>query len=104
MTVNPNGSFTYTPTTGFTGLDSFTYTASDGVNTGAPATAYVLVGNPAVGVQVNDGSIQRSEVRSLTVAFNGTASFLYQSQFDERFHYYPFHWQARWMQSPFAGR
>jgi VCBS repeat-containing protein len=75
VTVNPNGSFTYTPTTGFTGLDSFTYTANDVVNTSAPATAYVLVGNPAVGVQVNDGSIQRSEVRSLTVAFNGTATF-----------------------------
>jgi hypothetical protein len=75
VTVNSNGSFTYTPTTGFAGLDSFTYTASDGVNTSAPATAYVLVGNPSVGVQVNDGSAQRSEVRSLEVAFNGVASF-----------------------------
>ena len=75
VAVNPNGTFTYTPTTGFVGLDSFTYTANDGVSTGTPGTAYVLVGNPAVGVQVNDGSAQRSEVRSLTVAFNGTATF-----------------------------
>ncbi|MCP4992912.1 MAG: tandem-95 repeat protein [Gammaproteobacteria bacterium] len=37
---------TYTPTLGFTGSDSFTYTVSDGVNTSAPATVDVTV-NPA---------------------------------------------------------
>ena len=75
MTVNANGSFTYVPTAGFTGLDSFTYTASDGTNVSAPATATVLVGNSSLGVQVNDGSAQRSQVRSITVAFNGAATF-----------------------------
>jgi VCBS repeat-containing protein len=75
VTINPNGAFTYTPATGFAGLDSFTYTASDGTHVSTPATAYVLVGNSSLGVQVNDGSAQRSEVRSLTIEFNGTATF-----------------------------
>jgi ELWxxDGT repeat protein len=30
VTLNPDGSFTYTPDAGFVGTDSFTYTASDG--------------------------------------------------------------------------
>lgn len=30
LTLNPNGGFSYTPTTGFTGADSFTYHANDG--------------------------------------------------------------------------
>jgi hypothetical protein len=75
VSISPNGAFTYTPNAGFTGLDSFTYTASDGTHTSAPQTASVLVGGQAVNVQVNDGSAQRSRVTSLTVAFNGVASF-----------------------------
>ena len=31
LKLNPDGSFTYMPGTGFTGQDSFTYKASDGV-------------------------------------------------------------------------
>jgi VCBS repeat-containing protein len=31
-TLNSDGSFTYTPNTGFTGIDSFTYYASDGTD------------------------------------------------------------------------
>jgi VCBS repeat-containing protein len=75
VAVNPNGSFIYTPNAGFTGLDSFTYTASDGTHVSAPATATVLVGGGSLGVQVNDGSAQRSQVRSITVGFNGAATF-----------------------------
>ncbi|HYI11937.1 MAG TPA: Ig-like domain-containing protein [Thermoanaerobaculia bacterium] len=33
VTGNPNGSFNYLPPTGFTGVDSFTYTISDGLAT-----------------------------------------------------------------------
>ncbi|MCB6179849.1 Ig-like domain-containing protein, partial [Rhodobacter sp. Har01] len=40
-----NGSYTYTPTAGFSGSDSFTYTVSDGTLTDT-ATVTVLVGNP----------------------------------------------------------
>ena len=34
-----DGSFVYTPTAGYTGTDSFTYTLSNGNGTSAPAAA-----------------------------------------------------------------
>jgi VCBS repeat-containing protein len=40
LTLNADGSFTYTPATGYIGNDSFTYTISDGVMT---ATAMVTI-------------------------------------------------------------
>ncbi|MHB1033589.1 MAG: Ig-like domain-containing protein [Pirellulales bacterium] len=43
VTLNPDGSFTYTPTAGYHGSDSFTYTASDGTLTSAPATVNIAV-------------------------------------------------------------
>ena len=42
VTVNPNGSFLYTPANGFSGLDSFSYKVSDGTQTSAN-TAIVIV-------------------------------------------------------------
>jgi hypothetical protein len=42
-----NGSFTYTPNARFAGRDSFTYEASDGVSTSAPATVFLYVTNAA---------------------------------------------------------
>jgi VCBS repeat-containing protein len=45
LTLNTNGSFTYTPTTGFTGTDSFTYKASDGEANSNVATVNLMV-NP----------------------------------------------------------
>ena len=43
LTLNSDGSFKYTPTTGFNGLDSFTYTANDGFATSAPTNVTILV-------------------------------------------------------------
>jgi len=43
VTLSPNGGFTYTPTAGYTGPDSFTYRASDGVATSALATVTITV-------------------------------------------------------------
>jgi hypothetical protein len=42
LAVNSNGSFTYTPSTGFTGSDSFTFVVSDGQLT-ATGTVYINV-------------------------------------------------------------
>ena len=44
LSLNSNGSFTYTPTLGYLGPDSFTYTASDGYATSSPATVSITVG------------------------------------------------------------
>ena len=47
LTLNANGSFTYAPTTGYNGADSFTYRANDGTFNSNTVT---------VSITVNDGS------------------------------------------------
>ena len=43
---NAAGTVTYTPAAGFTGTDSFTFAATDGLNGSPPATAAITVGPP----------------------------------------------------------
>ena len=43
LVLNPNGSFTYTPENGFTGIDSFSYRAFDGSLYSDPATVTLTV-------------------------------------------------------------
>jgi VCBS repeat-containing protein len=43
LTLNANGSFTYTPATSYSGPDSFTYTASDGTLVSAPVMVSITV-------------------------------------------------------------
>ena len=43
VTLEDDGSFTYTPDTGFTGADTFTYRANDGSADSAPATVQITV-------------------------------------------------------------
>jgi ELWxxDGT repeat protein/VCBS repeat-containing protein len=43
LTLNPNGSFTYVPNAGFTGTDSFTYRANDGISNSNTATVSISV-------------------------------------------------------------
>jgi PKD repeat protein/serine/threonine protein phosphatase PrpC len=45
LTLNANGSFTYTPNGGFNGSDSFTYNASNGTSTSNTATVTIGVGS-----------------------------------------------------------
>lgn len=44
LTLNSNGSFSYTPAAGYTGPDSFSYTATDGALASAPVTVTINVG------------------------------------------------------------
>ncbi|MCK4793211.1 MAG: tandem-95 repeat protein [Desulfobacteraceae bacterium] len=60
LTLNSDGSFTYTPDTNFNGSDSFTYTASDGKGGMDTATATITV-NP-----VND-TPQVSDIPNQTI-------------------------------------
>jgi VCBS repeat-containing protein len=46
LTLNADGSFTYVPTTGFAGTDSFTYIASDSLSSGTPTTVTLNVLDP----------------------------------------------------------
>ncbi|UMG94321.1 LamG-like jellyroll fold domain-containing protein [Nocardioides sp. TF02-7] len=43
VTLDEDGSFTYTPDAGFSGTDTFTYTANDGSADSAPATVTITV-------------------------------------------------------------
>ena len=71
LVLNSDGSFTYTPNPGYTGLDSFTYRAYDGRNYSLPATVEIDVtkqyvwsySNSAiatVGVHYSDYSVSTS--------------------------------------------
>jgi VCBS repeat-containing protein len=43
FSLNADGSYSYTPAPGFTGTDSFTYAANDGLTNSAPATVTITV-------------------------------------------------------------
>ena len=58
--LNSNGSFTYTPDTGYTGADSFTYHATDGALDSNVVTVNITVNASASGVLVN-GSFEDGE-------------------------------------------
>ena len=58
VTVNPDGTYTYTPNKDFNGTDSFTYQASDGSLATAPATVSITVNalnDPATGTLTLSG-------------------------------------------------
>jgi len=50
LTLNADGSFTYTPNAGFAGLDSFTYRANDGKADSNVATVTINVAKPTASV------------------------------------------------------
>lgn len=52
LLLDPNGSFTYTPTTDFAGSDSFTYRVSDGQMMSSLVTVNIQVGSAAEGYTI----------------------------------------------------
>jgi hypothetical protein len=70
--ANGDGGFTYTPIAGFYGNDNFTYEASDGVATSAPATVMITV-SPLPPTAVN-ASYSVAENQTLTVSAPGVLS------------------------------
>jgi large repetitive protein len=68
LTLNPDGSFTYTPTAGFHGSDSFTYHANDGVVDGSDATVAIIVNDAPVS---GDDSFNVNQDDTLSVAAPG---------------------------------
>ena len=66
LALNADGSFTYTPTTGFSGTDSFVYKANDG-SLESEATVTITV-NPFLGApDVSDDAYSTGEDLALTV-------------------------------------
>jgi titin len=59
--VNTDGTYLYTPNFGFSGVDSFTYTESDGLLTSPPATVSIQVGpQTALTAQPPSGGVMTS--------------------------------------------
>lgn len=75
LTFNANGSFTYTPSTGYTGADSFSYTASNGTLTSTAATVSIIVTSATAQPPVaNADSYSVQAGKTLTVAAPGVLS------------------------------
>jgi hypothetical protein len=74
VTLNPDGSFLYTPAAGFGGPDTFTYKASDGQALSQATTVTVIVDNPPVVTSSNlflsSPSVNEGGSVSLTGAFS----------------------------------
>jgi VCBS repeat-containing protein len=71
LTLNPNGTFTYTPANNYHGPDSFTFTANDGTNTSSPATVSINVVDTTPPV-ANNQSVSTNENTPLPVTLSAT--------------------------------
>ncbi|MFU1552419.1 putative Ig domain-containing protein [Aeromonas sp. A04] len=72
-------SITYTPTAGFSGADSFTYTATNASGTSGPATVAITVSPPSISLittTLSNGTVGTSYSATLT-ASGGTAPYTY---------------------------
>jgi hypothetical protein len=65
LNLSSEGSFTYTPNSGFIGVDTFTYRANDGLSDSNVATVTIQVSTPALPVAVDD-SYHMAQGRTLT--------------------------------------
>ncbi|MCC3451269.1 MAG: tandem-95 repeat protein, partial [Microcoleus sp. PH2017_39_LGB_O_B] len=65
LILNKNGSFTYTPNTGFSGTDSFTYNLNDGILESSPV---------AVNISVKSAGAFNFSTANYTARENGTAA------------------------------
>jgi uncharacterized protein with beta-barrel porin domain/carbon monoxide dehydrogenase subunit G len=72
-------SITYTPTAGYSGVDSFTYTASNGSGTSSPATISITVSAPTISISpsVLSAFIAGSAYSQTISATGGTAPYTY---------------------------
>jgi|GEM_PF-6644905 len=70
LTLNANGSFSYTQNIGFTGVDAFSYTVSDGVATSQAATVSINV-QPIVTITPALVNVTESEARTFTISRTG---------------------------------
>src|SRR5581483_9143170 len=72
VTLNPDGSFTYTPAAGYAGADSFTYQATDGTYSSRPATVSLTVRNLLPVVTITSGPTEA--VAGEPITFTATAT------------------------------
>ena len=69
VTVNSDGTFSYTPNNGFSGLDSFVYEVTDGNGGFATATAFIDVSEPVTGpLEAMDDAVSTNEETLINIA------------------------------------
>ena len=68
LTINEDGSFTYTPDSGFTGTDTFTYQAGDGETLSETATVTITVSSDNTAPVAATDSYSVDEGETLTVS------------------------------------
>ncbi|HEY2412186.1 MAG TPA: Ig-like domain-containing protein, partial [Pirellulaceae bacterium] len=68
LTLNSDGSFSYTPTSGFSGSDSFTYTATNGAQTSSAATVTIAVAASPNAPTVTAHTYSTNEGAALTIS------------------------------------
>ncbi len=71
VTLNQDGSFTYTPDADFTGNDRFRYRATDGVLSSPPATVTIAVGRKNDAPVAQDDEVTTDEDTAITVRVLG---------------------------------
>jgi VCBS repeat-containing protein len=71
LVLNANGSFTYTPNTGFTGNDTFTYRVSDGAGGTADGTVTLTVNPNTAPLAANDTYTTAEDTALTTTTANG---------------------------------
>jgi len=72
VVLNVDGGFTYTPQAGYSGSDSFTYKASDGTATSAPATVAITV-NPRADTVTIVSATYNTRRKTLSVSATSSA-------------------------------
>ena len=73
VTLNANGSFSYTPAANYVGSDSFSFTAYDGTANGASATASITVLPTLASLALSPVNVAGGTGSLATVTLNGTA-------------------------------
>ena len=71
---NGDGTFTYTPQNGFTGIDSFNYTISDGVNTSEGSVRIDVTDNHSVGVNADSTTAIDVDIAAVLSDTDGSES------------------------------
>ena len=67
VSLNGNGSFSYTPDAGYSGADSFLYRVTDGLATSAPVVVSINVSNAEPVANSNSYTVVHDRVRSVSV-------------------------------------
>jgi len=73
LTLNANGSFSYTPTTNYTGSDNFSYSANDGTSISNVSVATIAVLPSLVSIGFSPASVTGGTTSQGTVTLSATA-------------------------------